>query len=549
MIDRELGSGGMGTVYLGHHNETGRAAAVKMLPASLAREPGFKDRFLREIEAMQKLKSPHIVELYESGVEQGIPFYAMEYVAGETLADKILREKRLPWREVIEIAVQVARALKAAHNTGVIHRDLKPSNLLLTPDQTVKLTDFGIAQVFATSKLTATGGILGTPEYMSPEQSQGKRVTKQSDIYSLGAVMYVMLTGRPPFTGKSALDIAQKHRFSQFDSPKRIVPEIPFWLDEIVCQCLAKKPEDRYADAYVLMLRLQEVPKKVDLRETDSPVPIDAKFDAETLSATLPGDGAADDHVGGTLVKELFQHQLREESRGSVLSRMFDNVWVLVGLLGIIAAFTVGMAVWNRKDPESLFARGEELMSRPEGPAWLVAKRDCFNPLLELNRENWEPRISPFLKQIELYEMKREILGKNFGNEKLSSEPEAALRRALRLHAEGRTGESRLQLEALTALLAGNEEFAAIHALAEDAWKKLGDAQDPSRWEFLERSLRRGDELAALGKMSEARAIWRGVIELYDADPDAHRFAEMARERLQQSRNSESSTPTTEGQQ
>src|SRR5690606_16400751 len=124
-----------------------------------------------------------------------------------TLTARLKRERRIPWREVVDIGTQVCRALKVAHNTGIVHRDLKPSNLLIDRNGVVKLTDFGIAQVFASSKLTATGGILGTAEYMSPEQATGSRATRQSDIYSLGAVMYVMLTGRPPFTGKTTLDI------------------------------------------------------------------------------------------------------------------------------------------------------------------------------------------------------------------------------------------------------------------------------------------------------------------------------------------------------
>ncbi|MCL4129981.1 UNVERIFIED_CONTAM: hypothetical protein GTU68_042114, partial [Idotea baltica] len=189
----------MGTVYLGRHTETDRLVAVKVLPASMAREEGFIARFNREIAAMQKMQSSHIVELYESGEDNGTYYYAMEYVPGETLTERLHRDKRIPWRESIEIGVQICKALKAAHNTGIVHRDLKPSNLLLDPEGNVKLTDFGIAQVFASSKLTVTGGVLGTAEYMSPEQAQGTRANKQSDIYSLGAVLYVMLTGRPPF--------------------------------------------------------------------------------------------------------------------------------------------------------------------------------------------------------------------------------------------------------------------------------------------------------------------------------------------------------------
>ncbi|TXT23747.1 MAG: serine/threonine protein kinase bacterial [Planctomycetota bacterium] len=261
-IGKKLGAGGMGTVYLGTHNETGKQAAVKVLPASLAREEGFVERFKREIASMEQLKSPHIVEFYESGNDGDIYFYAMEYVDGETLTSRLKRDKRIPWQEVIDLCLQICRALKAAHNSGIIHRDLKPSNLMLASDGTVKLTDFGVAQVFASQKLTVTGGIVGTAEYMSPEQAKGQRATKKSDLYSLGAVMYVMLTGRPPFSGKTSLDVIHKHQFATFDRPGLYATDMPRQLEEVVCKLLEKDPDNRYPDSYVLSLRLAEVQKR-----------------------------------------------------------------------------------------------------------------------------------------------------------------------------------------------------------------------------------------------------------------------------------------------
>lgn len=261
-IGEKLGAGGMGTVYLGTHKETGKKAAVKVLPASLAREEGFVERFKREIVSMEQLKSPHIVEFYESGNDGDTYYYAMEYVEGETLTSRLKRDKRMPWPEVIDACLQICRALKAAHNSGIIHRDLKPSNLMISSDGTVKLTDFGVAQVFASQKLTVTGGIVGTAEYMSPEQAKGQRATKKSDLYSLGAVMYVMLTGRPPFSGKTSLDVIHKHQFAQFDRPGLIATDMPRQLEEIVCKLLEKDPDKRFPDAYVLSLRLAEVQKR-----------------------------------------------------------------------------------------------------------------------------------------------------------------------------------------------------------------------------------------------------------------------------------------------
>lgn len=226
-ILEKIGSGGMGNVYKGRETQSGRVAAVKVLTASLARESGFVERFNREIDAMRKLRNPHIVTLYESGVEGENYYYAMEYVAGETLMALLRRERRLPWRKAFDIAIDVCQALKAAHDAGIIHRDLKPSNLLVTPDGFIKLTDFGVAQVFAGQRLTVTGGVIGTAEYMSPEQAQGKRAGKPSDLYSLGAVMYAMITGRTPFSGATAIEVIQKHKFGVSTSRACTFPTSP----------------------------------------------------------------------------------------------------------------------------------------------------------------------------------------------------------------------------------------------------------------------------------------------------------------------------------
>jgi serine/threonine-protein kinase len=201
IVYKELGRGGMGRVFLGREELTGRQVALKVLAAELAQEVGFLQRFQREIEALQKLDHPNIVHFYKSGYENGFYYYAMEYVEGENLEEILAKRQRLPYDEVLAIAQQVCAALKHAHDHGIIHRDLKPPNLLMTADGVVKLTDFGIAKVFAADNLTSTGSVLGTAEFMSPEQATGKPVSKRSDLYSLGVVLYALLTGRPPFQG------------------------------------------------------------------------------------------------------------------------------------------------------------------------------------------------------------------------------------------------------------------------------------------------------------------------------------------------------------
>src|SRR5260370_11976966 len=183
----------------------------------------------------------------------------MEYVDGESLEAILLEKGRLTWREVLDIASQLAPALRHVHDHGVIHRDLKPPNILRTPQGVVKLTDFGIAKVFASRHLTSTGGVIGTAEFLSPEQAAGKVVGKRSDLYCLGAVLYALLTGRPPFQGNSHLELLHKHRYGQFERPQRLVPEIPDEMDALICQLLEKEPDNRPRDCHVFAKQLDVI--------------------------------------------------------------------------------------------------------------------------------------------------------------------------------------------------------------------------------------------------------------------------------------------------
>jgi serine/threonine-protein kinase len=544
-IEREIGAGGMGTVYFGIDAHSDRPAAIKVLPAAMAREPGFVARFTREMEAMRTVHGQNIVEIYDGGEDNGTWYYAMEFVDGETLTERLLRDKRIPWRETIDISIQICKALKSAHNAGVIHRDLKPSNLLLGKDGLVKLTDFGVAQVFAGGKLTATGGVIGTVEYMSPEQAQGKRATKQSDIYALGAVMYVMLTGRPPFTGKTALDIAQKHKFGQFDSPKRIVPEIPHWLDQIVCNCLQKKPEDRYPDAYVLQLRLQEIPKKLEMAQGTSKggtnggisssgtIDVDgAAPDDETMAADV--DPLAAGNVGGTLMRDLIRSQLDRRSTMTPVERALDNTWVLVLLLVAVVLGMFWFLSTRGSDPESMFAEGEKLMERPAGPAWEQARKDYFLPLLELDRANWEPKVAPYLDQIGIYDLKKDFLGARTlrSDPPPRTEAERFLRRAWDQRRRGDVGQSRQTLLAVRSLVDGAPNADVLLPLIDELLGSLDTGASAADSLFLAGAMRRAEELGKSGKRDEARTIWRGIVTLYEDDPAAQDQVARARNEL-----------------
>ena len=533
LIERKLGQGGMGTVYLGKHEQTGNLVAIKVLPASMAREDGFVARFAREIDAMQRVTGENVVEMYDSGEWEGTYYYTMEFVDGETVTDRIIREKRMGWREVIELATQICKALKAAHNTGIVHRDLKPSNLLLDKHGLCKLTDFGVAHIFAGDQLTATGGVIGTVEYMSPEQAQGRRVDKRSDIYSLGAVMYVMLTGRPPFTGKSALDIAQKHKYGQFDSPRRIVPEIPHWLDEVVCKCLEKNPDNRYPDAYVLQLRLQEIPKKVELTQNSG------TFEFENIDGndeTLAADGKhSDPEAAGVAMRELMKAHVEKANTQTPLERILDSTWFLVAAL--LAIIVGGVYWWNNRMPsvESRFEQGQQLMAMEPGTSWERAKHEIFEPLMEQDAKRWGPEVEPYLDKIRLYEIRKSLLGRRgtWTTRDAETDGERLLQKAVQLRGLGEDAEARRVLLGLTRLTAGDPQEADLHALAADLLKELNDKTiGPDQYSLVKRSLVRAAELQQGGKPEQARALWQSIIDLYLSDPDAATFVEQARQGL-----------------
>ncbi|HET9275814.1 MAG TPA: protein kinase [Gemmatimonadales bacterium] len=259
-----LGRGGMATVYLAQDLKHDRQVAVKVLRPELAAALG-TDRFLREIRIAAQLSHPHIVPLFDSLEVEGRLLYVMPYVAGESLRDRLERERRLPVQDAIEITRQVASALAHAHGQGVVHRDIKPENILLQGGQAV-VADFGIARAIdaaasgAAGKLTETGLLVGTPRYMSPEQIMGDPVGPQSDVYSLGCVLFEMLAGAPPFDGPTAQAIVARHTLEQAPSLRKLRPEVGRGLEDIVSAALAKSPDERFPSPSDFELALAGAP-------------------------------------------------------------------------------------------------------------------------------------------------------------------------------------------------------------------------------------------------------------------------------------------------
>ena len=248
-IERELGRRGMATVYLAQDLKHRRPVAIKVLAPELAAALG-RERFLREIETAARLSHPHILPLHDSGEADGLLYYVMPYVAGESLRDRLNREKQLPIEDAVTIAGAVANALSYAHSHDVVHRDVKPENILLSDGEAI-VADFGIAGAIDAAgggKFTRTGIVLGTPAYMSPEQGAGERALDgRSDVYSLGCVLYEMLAGEPPFTGPTGQAVIAKRFTDPVPSARRLRETIPLPMDQAIAKALARAPADRFA--------------------------------------------------------------------------------------------------------------------------------------------------------------------------------------------------------------------------------------------------------------------------------------------------------------
>ena len=249
-ILEKIGSGGMATVYKAKCHVLNRYVAIKILRDEFTTDEEFVKRFEVEAQSAASITHPNIVSVYDVGVDGNLHYIVMELVKGKTLKDIIVEEKGpLPWKWSVNIAIQIASALETAHKNHIIHRDIKPHNIIITEDGVAKVTDFGIAKAVSNSTITAFGTTIGSVHYFSPEHARGGFTDEKSDIYSLGVVMYEMLTGRVPFDADTPVSIALKHMQEKPVEPIKLNPSIPLAVNQIIMKAMRKDPNERYQSA------------------------------------------------------------------------------------------------------------------------------------------------------------------------------------------------------------------------------------------------------------------------------------------------------------
>ncbi|MFM8708437.1 MAG: serine/threonine-protein kinase [Planctomycetia bacterium] len=364
---RRLGSGGMGDVYLAEQQSLGRQVAVKVLRSDAARHPAAVERFAREARAAASLVHGNIVQIHEVACVDGVYFLAEEYVAGPSLKAWLSARGPLGPLQALSVLSQVGSALVKSAQAGIVHRDIKPENLLVTPAGEVKVADFGLARVLETDlELTQDGMTLGTPLYMSPEQAAGRLVDVRSDLYSLGATVYHLLTGRPPFGGPTPLAVALAHQHEEPTPLAAFRPELPAGLGRIVEQLMAKRPEDRCDSPTELLRAVEAVEAVLAPRSRHDRLPLAwegevVDWSATTTPAGLPraavtlaGRGSAQTARLREATRHLQEAADREaEAREAWRAERSRRGWIVA--LAAVAALAAGFAIGRRRRRSELF--------------------------------------------------------------------------------------------------------------------------------------------------------------------------------------------------
>lgn len=503
ILTQEIGSGNLGTVYRATNAEPKSeseplVAAVKVLSSPSCTDPAFLARFPAEMLALRRLTHPNIARYYDSGVQAGLAYFATEYVEGTNVAQLVAEASANPnWSEhFFRIAIQTARALKHAHHRSILHRELKPGNLILLADGSLKVTEFGFAKILNRPPLTLPVEPMGAASYLAPEHFTGKPLTRRSDLYALGGVLYTVLTGRPPFLAASAAEFMHKHCYTLPDRPANFVPKLPHELDDFVCSLLAKDPNRRPASAAAILEELDQIRGKLERKGARIVLPPSAE-DPTGLHAPLGADSSPSDEADPT--------EPRDKRRQALF-------------LGTLFVCVVGLILFAffrpRPAPEAIWANIQQLMASDSMDDWDMARDELDN----LTR--WHPDWrTADVRETKQYLIERKELDRSFaqaGRVRYTSEAERLYHRGLKLLQVSDYGEARRTWESLVQIFGRSDSDRRWVNLARVGLNELAgrplqrsDSNLPSDLISQARKLRDS------GQKSEADAMLNAIAELY----------------------------------
>jgi serine/threonine-protein kinase len=539
-VEKELGAGAMGAVYCARHAETGQRVAIKVVAPGLAGNATIMARFKREAAILKQLNHRHIVRLVATGKFRGTPFYAMEYVDGESLDRVMARRGRLTWEEVVEFGQQLCSALQHAHEHGIVHRDLKPSNVMVLPDGAIKLTDFGIAKDLDSTQLTAAHCTVGTASYMSPEQCKGEReLTTKSDLYSMGVMFYELVTGRKPFVADNPMDMFTQHLSGTFERPSRLVLDIPVWLDNLICQLLEKKPEQRPLDAAMVARALSQVKEKV---LTQRSAGIDA---VRTRNVDRPRGRPRFEEEDKEAARTLLGHKKRKKKAVPFYQRRWFHGAVLTAVLLVIAV--VVFRAFQPASAAQLYREADKYMADDTPELWSKA-REPIQEFLERYPDDpkaptvlgWDKKIRA--KELEDALVSRMNLARRLGRPFAADGPAEQLAyEAERYQDFGDLPMARDRWHELKQKTEKDAKERDWLALAERKLENVGtkapaprsakekQAEKAARAALVQQKVAEAFKLAERKQTAEARSLAEDVIELYGKNTELNKAVEDAK--------------------
>jgi serine/threonine protein kinase len=526
IIDAEVGKSAMCRVFRAHpaYDPT-RCVALKLLTHDKAGTAEFAKQFLAQIELLRRLQHPAIVTVQGGGEHQGKPFYTTEWVEGPTF-EAILRQGERPsWKEVLVIALQIVPALRHAHRRSVLHRDIKPGNLFRAGPETYKLSDFGVMKFFGDSLITHSDNILGSPAYLSPETAAGKPHTKRSDFYSLGALLYTLLVGRPPFTGQTVVELIHKHCFILPERPIHFLRELPEELDRLIMKLLAKDPSHRPGSGTLLIHEFEALWSMLERRGLLAKRP---------ATAAIPGT----DDDAAPLEEE--NHQLTEKVFEPIPAPLVP--WHRKPLIVLpMFCFCVGLLIWafyfRGAGPDDLMSRAKPLLESNDPADWQRAWDEYLEPLSRKFPDRYVDEVKEARRRIdEQGEIRRALAAGRVV--KYHSEAERFYYEGLRLSQSGEFTAARQVWQNVVQVFGNTEAEKHWVQLAGIAVENLRSREDPplrpSTTMDLKTTLQpiiaEVHRLRHNGKLKEADTIQQALKNLYRDDPERAKIVDWLHE-------------------